>query len=89
MDVEITATELAKSLSDVLNRVRYKGETFVIRRNGEAVARLEPHGPVRGVTLGQLMAALGDLSMPGDGFADDLEAIQLSQTKAEPPVWPN
>ena len=89
MDTVITATDLARSLSDILNRVRYKGETFVIQRNGEPIATLAPSGPKPGVTLGELAEALGRLTMPGDGFADDLEAIQASQTVLEPPEWPN
>ena len=89
MDTVITATDLARSLSDILNRVRYKGETFVIHRNGEPIATLAPSGPNPGVTLRELADALGKLTLPGEGFADDLEAIQASQPKLEPPQWPN
>jgi antitoxin (DNA-binding transcriptional repressor) of toxin-antitoxin stability system len=38
----ITATQLARSLPDVLNRVRHQGERFTIERNGEVVAMLGP-----------------------------------------------
>jgi antitoxin (DNA-binding transcriptional repressor) of toxin-antitoxin stability system len=89
VDTIITATELARSLSDILNRVRYKGETFVIQRKGETIATLAPSGPKLGVTLGELAEALGKLTLPGEGFADDLEAIQASQSKSDPPNWPN
>ena len=89
MDTIITATDLARSLSDILNRVRYKGETFVIQRKGEPIATLTPIAPMPGVTLGELAEALGRLTMPGEGFADDLEAIQASQPKLEAPQWPN
>ena len=89
MDTVITATDLARSLSDILNRVRYKGETFVIQRNGEPIATLAPSGPKPGVTLRELAGALSKLTMPGEGFADDLEAIQASQPKLEAPQWPN
>ncbi len=89
MHVEITATDLSKSLSDVLNRVRYRGETFVIERNGEFIATLAPKGPVPGVSLGRLAAALGNLVPPGEGFADDLEALQSFRSEAGSPAWPN
>ena len=89
MDSKITATDLAKSLSDILNRVRYKGETFIIERNGESIATLGPKGPVLGVSLGVLTRELGELVTPGEGFADELEAIQSSQTKTDGPQWPN
>jgi prevent-host-death family protein len=86
----ITATELARRLSDVLNRIRYRGERFIVERNGEPVAALGPVAAApRGITLGELVARLGDLAPPGDGFADDLEAIQAAQPLPELPEWPN
>ena len=88
METRITATELAKSLSDVLNRVRYRGEKFVIERNGEPIATLAPAAPV-GITMQELAALLADLPRPDEGFADDLEAIQASQPRASIPEWPN
>ena len=89
METQITATELARSLSDVLNRVRYKGERFVIVRNGEPVATLAPAGPTspsKGFTLRELAALLKDNPMP-EGLADDLETIQASQPPLPPPPW--
>jgi antitoxin (DNA-binding transcriptional repressor) of toxin-antitoxin stability system len=89
METKVTATELAKNLADILNRVRYRGERFLIMRNGEAVANLGPPEGPPGITAAELVARLGDLAMPGDGFADDLEAIQANQPKAEFPEWPS
>jgi antitoxin (DNA-binding transcriptional repressor) of toxin-antitoxin stability system len=42
MATNLSATQLARNLSDILNRVRYADEAFVIMRNGEAVATLAP-----------------------------------------------
>ena len=89
METRITATELARSLSDVLSRVRYRGERFVIERNGEPVASLGPVGPAKGITIRELAAYLKDIPMPGDGFSDDLDAIQSSQSPVSPPEWPS
>ena len=89
MPQSITATELARNLSDFLNRVRYRGEHFVIERNGEPVAALTPAPGAEGVTVRELVARLGHLAMPGEGFADDLEAIQSSQPAAEIREWPS
>ncbi len=41
-ETKLTATQLARSLSDVLNRVQYKGERFIVDRNGRPVATLGP-----------------------------------------------
>jgi len=89
MRTRITATELARGLSDVLNRVRYRGEAFVVERGGEVIADLGPAETPRGITALELVSRLGDLALPGDGFADDLAAIQAEQPKEEAPEWPS
>ena len=87
MDTTITATELSKSLSDILSRVKYKGERFIIQRNGEPVAVLEPAAPVLGTPLREIVTRLKGLRMPGEGFADDLEAIQAEQQPIGDSPW--
>src|SRR5438093_1438367 len=47
MSKTITATELARNLADYLNRVSYRGESFVVQRGGRPVAELRP--PPRGI----------------------------------------
>lgn len=89
MSTTITATELSRSLSDILNRVKYKGERFVIQRNGETIATIAPAKSISNVTLDDIIARRGDRYVPGDGFADDLEAIQAEQEMATFPEWPD
>jgi antitoxin (DNA-binding transcriptional repressor) of toxin-antitoxin stability system len=86
----ITATQLAKSLSDVLNRIRYRGEEFVVERNGEAIAKLGPVEPA-GIKWKELLERYPDLPRPDDTFADDLERIQaeMNRLPAQIPEWPN
>lgn len=86
METKITATELSKNLSDILNRVRYQQESFTVVRNGETVATLGP-APKPPITFREFVALLKELPRPDEDFADDLEAIQASQTKTEPPPW--
>jgi antitoxin (DNA-binding transcriptional repressor) of toxin-antitoxin stability system len=85
----ITATELSRHLSDILNRVKYRGERFAIQRNGETIATLAPASKKLGITAKELVARIGNLQMPGDGFANDLEAIQAEQGIAELTEWPD
>lgn len=40
--MRISVTEAARNFSECVNRVRYQRITFVLLRNGEAVARLVP-----------------------------------------------
>lgn len=89
MATTITSTELSKRLSDVLNRVKYKGEKFVVQRNGETIATIAPASEPPGITVKELIAEIGNLRMPGDGFAEDLEAVQAEQGIATLPEWPD
>lgn len=59
----ITATELARNLSRVLDRLAVEGEAVVIERNGQQVAQLLP-GPARQTAL----EAMADLyrTLPDD-----------------------
>lgn len=89
METKITATELSRALSDILNRVRYKGEWFIVERNGEPIATIAPVSPRHGITLREFLMRYKDFPRPDDKFADDLEAIQASQSKASFPQWPS
>jgi hypothetical protein len=42
-----------------------------------------------GITIAELIAAVGNLEMPGDAFADALEAVQAAQPLAETPKLPD
>ena len=87
METRVQATELARSLSDILNRVRYRGERFVIERNGQPVAHLGPAEQPSGPTLGDLVRILERLPPLDEDFAADVEALQSSQPKIELPPW--
>ncbi len=86
---KITATELARNLSDVLNRIRYQGERFVVERNGEAIAEL---GPMQGLPrkpVHELIETLNTMGWPDEDFATDLEQIQASQGPVQYREWPS
>lgn len=89
MDSTISATELSKRTSDVLNRVKYQGERFVVQRNGESIAILQPMDLRPGITVSDFIARAGDLKLHDDGFADNLEAVQAEQGLAEITEWPD
>jgi prevent-host-death family protein len=90
VQTKITATELARNLSDILNRVRYKGEQFIVERNGEPVATLGPPAPGQELTVADFLRRLGTLEWPDEDFASDLEEVQVqaNQLRVEPPDWP-
>ena len=79
MEHTIQATELARKLGDVLSRVRYRRDSFVIKRNGKPVARVVPVEPdADEATLGEALAAWCDGASSDRAFADDLDAINAS-----------
>jgi|HubBroStandDraft_5_1064220.scaffolds.fasta_scaffold378208_1 antitoxin (DNA-binding transcriptional repressor) of toxin-antitoxin stability system len=40
--VAISVTEAARNFADCINRVRYQGTSFILHKNGIAVARIVP-----------------------------------------------
>lgn len=79
---EISATEAARGFADLLDAVQHRGESFVIRRNGEIVARIEPAQGATGSSVKELLA-----SVPRDRrWLDDLHDLR-STLPAEVPDW--
>jgi len=85
MEHRISATELARKLGDVLGRIRFRGDSFLIERNGEPVARLIPLPESRVVTLHEALRAWIEAGEPDPGFADDLERVQAADREPENP----
>lgn len=79
----VSATDLARKLGDVLGRIRYRGETFVIEKHNAPIAQI---GPVPGVHTTPLREVARLWITAGDAdtsFADDLERIGASD---QPPT---
>lgn len=75
----IRATDLARNLGDVLSKVRYRRDSFVIERNGKPVARVVPVAGAAGdVTVAEALTAWTDGSAGDPAFADDLAAVDAS-----------
>jgi antitoxin (DNA-binding transcriptional repressor) of toxin-antitoxin stability system len=68
----ISATEVARSFSELLDRVCYRGETFVIERGGEPVCEMSPVKPLR-FTGTDFLALLNSLPKPDPAFWDAVE----------------
>ena len=87
MTSAIAVADLATSLAEVLSRVHDRGERFIIERDGAPVATLAPVSATSSITLREVIARVGDLAPPGDGFAEDLEAVQAAQPPVGQPAW--
>lgn len=84
MENTVTATELARNLGDVLARVRYRRESFLVERNGRAVARVVPVAPDRVAVLVDALEAWSSGPVDTD-LADILEQVGRAD---EPPGNP-
>jgi len=78
MESKITATELARNLGDVLGKVRYRREVFIVERNGEPIARLVPLAATAAATLAEGLRAWRAASVHDPAFADDLERVNAA-----------
>jgi antitoxin (DNA-binding transcriptional repressor) of toxin-antitoxin stability system len=83
----ISATRAARSFSEILNRVRYRGETFLVERNREPVCRIEPVRRRRPLTTDNFGEFWKGLPRPDDRFADDLERVHNLFRELPPSVW--
>jgi antitoxin (DNA-binding transcriptional repressor) of toxin-antitoxin stability system len=83
----MTEEELGEHLSEVLRDVSGRGERVEVTRDGVVVAIIQPPAAPPGTTLQDLIAKVGNLQFPGDGFGDDLERIQMDQEPIGPSPW--
>ena len=75
METNISATELARKLGDVLGRVRFRGDAFIVERNGRPVAKLSPLASEADGTVRDALSAWSSQAPVDDEFADDLERV--------------
>ena len=80
----ISATDLARKLGDVLGRV-YRGDSFVVERNGDPIARLVPLPGKAPSSLREALAAWHAAGARDLTFADDLERIGAADSPPENP----
>jgi prevent-host-death family protein len=85
MEHVISATELARKLGDVLGKVRYRHDVFIVERNGEAVARLAPLSSRASASLIEGLRAWRSAGPPDPGFADDLERVNAADRSPRNP----
>ena len=81
----ISATQAARTFSDLLNRIHYRGETVVIERGGKPICEISPVKPRR-FTGADLLALLRSLPKPDIDYWDAVEeATQGKPTIPESP----
>lgn len=83
----IAATKAVRSFSEILNRVKYRGESFIVERNRVPICRIEPVGRRKSLTADSLGEFWKSRPRPDDRFADDLEEIHNLFHSLPPSAW--
>ncbi len=85
---KISATEAARSFSEVLSRVRYRGEEFIVEKSGEPVCRI---GPVRSAsprsTLGDVAKLIRTLAPADANYRALVRTLARRQGKMPTSPW--
>ena len=85
MPTSVTATELARKLGDLLSRIRYRHESFIVERNGTPIARMVPAEDRPPAALSDALAAWSGARPVDPAFASDLERVSAAD---KPPKNP-
>ncbi len=75
MEHRISATELARRLGDILGRIRYRSESFIVERNGRPVARIGPVEGARRTTVREATEAWMAAGPRDPTLGEDLEQV--------------
>ena len=86
MESQIRATDAARSFSDLLNRVSYRGESFIIKRGGEPVCRMSPATAPRR-TVADLVRLLRKAPAPDEAFLNAVEKASRRQPALPRRSW--
>lgn len=85
MKSRISATDAVRSFSELMNRVRYRGESFIVERGGKPICEIQPAGPPRfsGAELAKLLRSLPKPDSKYLAIVEDLIAKQSTVAESE------
>jgi antitoxin (DNA-binding transcriptional repressor) of toxin-antitoxin stability system len=83
MKKRISATQTARRFSELMNRVRYRGESFVVERGGKPVCEILPAQPVK-FNGRELADLLRSLPKPDDEYLTLVENLIAKQPAGAP-----
>ncbi len=83
MEKVISATEVVRDFSTILNKIKFGGEHYIIKRSGKPVARILPVQDEKQITslkdLKTLLEQLPNLGDELDSFSRDLKSLNDEQ----------
>jgi len=87
MKTRISATETVRRFSELMNRVRYRGESFVVERGGKSICEILPTQPPR-FSGRELTDLLRSLPKPDEEYFTLVENLMARQSKVAESKWP-
>jgi PHD/YefM family antitoxin component YafN of YafNO toxin-antitoxin module len=79
MRVRISTTESARRFSELMNRVRYRDDSFVVERGGKPVCEILPAQPSR-FSGKELADLLRSLPKPDEEYLTLVEELSAKQS---------
>jgi len=87
MRIRLTATQTARQFSELMNRVHYRGESFIVERGGKPICEIVPARPAK-FTGGELAELLQSLPKPDEEYLEVVEKLAAKQPKVAASKWP-
>jgi antitoxin (DNA-binding transcriptional repressor) of toxin-antitoxin stability system len=86
MKSRISATEAARSFSELMNRVRYRGESFVVERGSKPICEILPARPPK-FSGAELASLLRSLPTPDEEHLTIVEELIARQPTVAESGW--
>jgi antitoxin (DNA-binding transcriptional repressor) of toxin-antitoxin stability system len=86
MKSRISVTEAARSFSELMNRVRYRGESFVVERGGKPICEILPAKPPK-LSGADLASLLRSLPRPDEEYLTVVEKLIAKQPTVVDSGW--
>ena len=86
MTFRISATKAARSFSELMNRVRYRGESFIIERGGRPICEILPARPPK-FSGAEFVNLLRTLPRPDEDYLAVVEELVTKQPIVAESGW--
>jgi antitoxin (DNA-binding transcriptional repressor) of toxin-antitoxin stability system len=86
MKFRISATEAARNFSALMNRVRYRGESFVVERSGQPICEILLARPAK-FSGAELASLLPSLPTPDAEYLTIVEELIVKQPAVAESGW--
>lgn len=83
---KVSATEASRNFSELLNRIRYRGEIFVVTRGGQPICELRPAAPTL-FTGADLVTLFRSLPAVDEEYLSAVEEAAQSQPLLPESPW--